>query len=121
MLDIISVITLLFLLIILSMIFLLIIGGNSNKTEEEQIVEDDEEMRYIKEYREKQINKKLLKRKYNWKHIKAYSIIALNNLLHSANEVDLKNIDMFLDPLQTLYNKEQALKYAEKLLDKENK
>ena len=33
---------------------------------------------------------------YTWEQLRAYSIIALHNLLHSANEIDLKNMKMFL-------------------------
>lgn len=56
MLDIISMITLLFLLIGLPII-LIIIGGNS-KTEYEQKLEDEEQIQYLKEYNEKKLNKK---------------------------------------------------------------
>ena len=56
MLDIISIATLLFLLIGLPLI-LIIIGG-SKKTPEEQKVEDEEQMKYLKEYLEKKINKR---------------------------------------------------------------
>lgn len=56
MLDIISMITLLFLLIGLPVI-LIIIGGN-DKTEEEQRLEDEEQIQYLKEYNEKKLNKK---------------------------------------------------------------
>ena len=56
MLDIISMITFLFLFIGLPII-LIIIGGN-DKTEEEQRLEDEEQMHYLKEYREKKLNKK---------------------------------------------------------------
>ena len=58
---------------------------------------------------------------YTWEQLRAYSIIALHNLLHSANEVDLKNMKMFIDPLQTLYGKEGVIGFAERLLEKENK
>lgn len=56
MLDIISMITLLFLLIGLPVI-LIIIGGN-DKTEEEQRLEDEEQIQYLKEYNEQKLNKK---------------------------------------------------------------
>ena len=56
---------------------------------------------------------------YTWSQVRAYSIIALYNLLNSANEINLKNIKMFIDPLQTLYGKEGAVGYAEKLLNEE--
>lgn len=53
---------------------------------------------------------------YTWKQVEAYSIIALHNLLHSANEINLKNIKMFIEPLQTLYSKEKAVEVAERLI-----
>lgn len=58
---------------------------------------------------------------YTWKQVRAYSIIALHNLLHSANEVNLKNIQMFIDPLQTLYGKDGVVEFAERLINTENK
>lgn len=57
---------------------------------------------------------------YTWEQVRAYSIIALNNLLHSANEVNLKNIQMFIDPLQTLYGKDGVVGLAERLITMEN-
>lgn len=58
---------------------------------------------------------------YTWEQLRAYSIIALHNLFHSANEVNLKNMKMFIDPLQTLYSKAEVIGFAERLLEKENK
>lgn len=58
---------------------------------------------------------------YTWEQVRAYSIIALHNLLHSANEVNLKNIQMFIDPLQTLYGKDGVVGFAERLIITENK
>lgn len=43
----------------------------------------------------------------------------LNNLLNSANEVNLKNMMMFIEPLQELHTKEEAVKYSKMLLNKE--
>lgn len=57
---------------------------------------------------------------YTWEQVRAYSIIALHNLLHSANEVNLKNIKMFIDPLQTLYGKDGVVGFAERLITTEN-
>lgn len=51
MLDIISMIILLFLLIGLPLI-LIIKGGNKYKTEEEQRIEDEEQIKYLNEYKE---------------------------------------------------------------------
>lgn len=50
MLDIISMIILLFLFIGLPVI-LIIIGGNMNKSDEERRLEDEEEMKYIEKYK----------------------------------------------------------------------
>ena len=61
-----------------------------------------------------------MKRKlYTWKQVISYNIIALHNLLNSANDINLKNIKMFIEPLQDLYDNEEAEKYAEKLLNSE--
>lgn len=57
---------------------------------------------------------------YTWEQVKAYSIIALHNLLNSANEVSLKNIKMFINPLQTLYSKDRVIEISEKLINKES-
>lgn len=57
---------------------------------------------------------------YTWEQVRAYSIIALHNLLNSANKVNLVNIKMFIDPLQTLYGKDGIVGVAERLLQNEN-
>ena len=56
MLDMISMITLIFLLIGVPII--LIILGGSKKTDEEQRLEDEEQIKYLKEYEEKKIKRK---------------------------------------------------------------
>ena len=56
---------------------------------------------------------------YYWNKVISYSIIALHNLLNSANEVNLKNMMMFIEPLQELHTKEEAVKYSKMLLNKE--
>lgn len=56
---------------------------------------------------------------YNWEQVVSYSIIALHNLLNSANDVNLKNMKMFIEALQELHTKEEAVEYAEKLLNKD--
>lgn len=56
---------------------------------------------------------------YTWEQVKAYSIIALHNLLNSANDMNLKNMKLFIDPLQTLYNKDRIIEIAERLINKE--
>lgn len=61
-----------------------------------------------------------MKRKlYTWKQVISYNIIALHNLLNSANDINLKNIKMFIEPFQDLYDNEEAEEYAEKLLNSE--
>ncbi len=57
MLDIISMITFLFLFIGIPMM-LIIIGGSQNKSEKEIQDEEAAEMKYIKEYQEKKLQKK---------------------------------------------------------------
>lgn len=52
---------------------------------------------------------------YNWKQVKAYAIIGLNNLLKSANKDNVNNLkqfDMFLDALPKVYKKNDVIKYA---------
>lgn len=58
MLDIISMITFLLFFIGIPIIFILIIIGGNDKTEEEQRLEDEEQMEYLRQYREKKLNKK---------------------------------------------------------------
>ena len=123
MLDIISMITFLFIFIGLPMI-LVIIGGN-DKTEEEQKLEDKEQMEYLRQYREKKLKKEnfggryMEKELYSWEQVRAYSIIALHNLLNSANDINLKNMKLFIDPLQTLYGKDGIVGVAERLINNE--
>ena len=33
---------------------------------------------------------------YNWKQVVSYGLIALHNLLNSANEVNIKNMQIFV-------------------------
>lgn len=56
---------------------------------------------------------------YTWEQVRAYSIIALHNLLNSANDINLKNMKLFIDPLQTLYSKDGIIGIAERLINKE--
>jgi len=60
------------------------------------------------------------KEKYNWQHVQAYSIIALNNLLNSANDITLENMQMIIEPLDLLHTKKDVIEYAEKLLKNKN-
>ena len=56
---------------------------------------------------------------YSWEQVRAYSIIALHNLLNSANDINLKNMKLFIDPLQTLYGKDGIVVVAERLINNE--
>ncbi|MEE1530864.1 MAG: hypothetical protein UGE22_02470 [Clostridia bacterium] len=56
---------------------------------------------------------------YSWEQVRAYSIMALHNLLNSANDINLKNMKLFMDPLQTLYGKNEIVRVAEKLINNE--
>lgn len=56
---------------------------------------------------------------YTWEQVKAYNIIALHNLLNSANDINLKNMELFIEPLQTLYSKDKIIKIAENLVNNE--
>lgn len=56
---------------------------------------------------------------YSWEQVRVYSIIALHNLLNSANDINLKNMKLFMDPLQTLYGKNEIVRVAEKLINNE--
>lgn len=62
-----------------------------------------------------------MEEKYNFKHVKAFALIALYNLLHSANKnnINLKNLDIFLDPLPQIHKKEHIEQYANMLKRKE--
>ena len=35
---------------------------------------------------------------YTWQHVEAYSIIAIYNLLNSANDINPKNMKICIDP-----------------------
>lgn len=53
---------------------------------------------------------------YTWQHVEAYSIIAIYNLLNSANDINPKNMKICIDPLYSLYKKDKAVKYANRLI-----
>ena len=53
---------------------------------------------------------------YTWEQVRAYAIIALNNLMNSANKIDLKGIKMCIDPLQTIHQKDAVVSYSQRLL-----
>lgn len=57
---------------------------------------------------------------YTWEQIKSYSIIALHNLLYSANDINIKNMEMFIEPLKAIHPKNKVVKYSNYLLNVEN-
>ena len=56
---------------------------------------------------------------YTWKQVESYCIIALNNLLLSANDIKLKNMKTFIEPLQNLHSKDKVEEYANQLIENE--
>lgn len=56
---------------------------------------------------------------YTWDQVKAFSIITLHNILHSANDVNLKNVIMFIEPLESLNEKIDIIEYAQILIKNE--
>ena len=62
-----------------------------------------------------------MKELYNWEQVKAYAILALNHLIISPNDIDLKNISINIDLVQRIYKDEQVVDLAIKLLKKEQK
>ena len=54
---------------------------------------------------------------YTWEQVREYSVIALHNLLNSANDINLKNMKLFIDPLQTLYGKDGVTEIAKYLIE----
>lgn len=58
---------------------------------------------------------------YNYKQVESFALIGLHNLLNSANKdnINLTSFKMFLEPLERLYTKKLAEKYANKLLKEE--
>ena len=58
---------------------------------------------------------------HTWEQLRAYSIIALSNLLNSENAVSLKRMKLYLDSLQTIHHKDGIIGYSQRLLEKEEK
>lgn len=58
---------------------------------------------------------------YTWEQVRAYAVIALHSLKNSANEINMKNLKMCIDPLQTLYEKDGVEGMAEYLINKYEK
>lgn len=121
MLGIISMITFLFLFI--TQLMILIIIGANDKTDYEQKLEDEEQIKYLREYKnaKKYGGSYMEKELYTWEQVKAYSVIALHNLMISPNEINLKNIKMVIEPLKTIHKKDIVKKISRQLIDIENK
>lgn len=107
MLDIISMITLFVLFIILLIVTILLFI----------IIVDNEE----RIYNLRKNNKNIEEEQYTWKQVEAYSIIALHNLLNSANEVNLKNMKMFIEPLKELHQGKNVVEFSRQLIKNVNK
>jgi len=58
---------------------------------------------------------------YTYKQVKGYALIALHNLLNSANRdsINLSTFEMFLEPLEQVHKKENVVSFSEKLLENE--
>jgi len=124
MLGIISMITFLFLFIAQLMILIIVVGND--KTDFEQNLEDEEQIKYLNEYKnnkkERNIGGSYMKKElYTWEQVKAYSVIALHNLMTSANEITLKDFKMVIEPLKTIHKKDVVEKISQQLIDIENK
>lgn len=58
---------------------------------------------------------------YNWEQLRAYSIVALNNILESNEKINLGNFIRELDTLQSLYGKEGITGLAKRHLNNNKK
>lgn len=58
---------------------------------------------------------------YNYGQVKAFALIGLHNLLHSANKntINLKTLNMFLEPLNKIHKGSEVVQYSKKLLENE--
>lgn len=56
---------------------------------------------------------------YNWDQVRAYSIIALYNLIKNNKKINIVNFVKELDSLQTMYGKEGIVGLANRYLNKE--
>ena len=55
---------------------------------------------------------------YNWDQVRAYAVIALNNVLNKNKDITTDNLIKELDPLQTLYGKDGVIGLANRLREK---
>lgn len=51
---------------------------------------------------------------YNWEQVRAYAVIALNNLLNKNEDITTDNFIKEINPLQTLYGKEGVIGLAQR-------
>ena len=51
---------------------------------------------------------------YNWEQVRAYAVIALNNLLNKNKDITTENFIKEMNPLQTLYGKEGVIGLAQR-------
>jgi len=58
---------------------------------------------------------------YNWDQGKAYSVIALHNLIDKNKEINLTNFIKELNPLQTMYGKDGVIGLANRYINKSKK
>lgn len=56
---------------------------------------------------------------YNWNQVRAYSVIALNNIKEKNIEINFKNFIRELDTLQTSFGKDGVIGYSNRLLNRE--
>lgn len=63
-----------------------------------------------------------MEEKYTFEHVKAFAIIAFNNLINSANmnSKELRNFKLFLEPLEKLYPKDKVIESAKKIYNIES-
>lgn len=55
---------------------------------------------------------------YNYEQVKAFTLIGLDNFLHSANKDNIKLEDffkLFIEPLEEIYKKKDVIECANKL------
>lgn len=51
---------------------------------------------------------------YNWEQVRAYAVIALNNLLNKNEDITTDNFIKEINPLQTLYGKDGVIGLAQR-------
>lgn len=51
---------------------------------------------------------------YNWEQVRAYAVIALNNLLNKNKDITTENFIKEMNPLQTLYGKDGVIGLAQR-------